>query len=135
MELFQHYRMIGRGVKTHQSFLTPPVRCSFNISGRLPLDATPEGLGQLLEIEGRPKWRVSGSINWESGPVEVGLYGQYTGKVGDTSVVRDVLLVSDDPNANFYRLEDQFLTNVLISYTINNNTALDGTRLRFGVNN
>lgn len=104
-------------------------------SGRLPLDATPEGLGQLLEIEGRPKWRLSGSINWESGPVEIGLYGQYTGKVWDTSVVRDILLVSDDPNANFYRVEDQFLTNASISYTIKNNTALDGTRLRFAVNN
>ena len=104
-------------------------------SGRLPLDATPEGLGQLLEIDGRPKWRLSGSINWESGPVEIGLYGQYTGKVWDTSVVRDILLVSDDPNANFYRVEDQFLTNASISYTIKNNTALDGTRLRFAVNN
>ncbi len=104
-------------------------------SGRLPLDATPEGLGQLLEIEGRPKWRLSGSINWESGPVEIGLFGQYTGKVWDTSVVRDILLVSDDPNANFFRVKDQFLTNLSISYTINNNTALDGTRLRFAVNN
>jgi iron complex outermembrane recepter protein len=104
-------------------------------SGLLPLDATPEGLGELLEIDGRPKWRVSGSINWESGPVEVGLFGQYTGKVWDTSVVRDVLLVSDDPNANFFPVKDQFLTNVSISYTINNGTALDGTRLRFAVNN
>lgn len=104
-------------------------------SGRLPLDATPEGLGQLLEIDGRPKWRVSGSINWESGPVEIGLFGQYTGKVWDTSVVRDVLLVSNDPNANFYRVKDQFITNLSISYTVKNNTALDGTRLRFAVNN
>lgn len=104
-------------------------------SGTLPLDATPEGLGQLLQIEGRPKWRVSGSINWESGPVEIGLFGQYTGKVWDTSVVRDILLVSNDPNANFFRVKDQFLTNLSISYTIDNDTALDGTRLRFAVNN
>jgi iron complex outermembrane recepter protein len=104
-------------------------------SGQLPLDATPEGLGQLLEIDGRPKWRVSGSINWESGPVEIGLFGQYTGKVWDTSVVRDILLVSDDPNANFYRVNDQFLTNLSISYTIDNDTGLNGTRLRFAINN
>lgn len=104
-------------------------------AGRLPADVTVGGLGQLLEIEGRPKWRVSGSVNWESGPVEVGVYGQYTGAVWDTSVVRDILLVSNDPNANFYRVSDQFLTNLSIAYTIDNDTPLDGTRLRFAVNN
>lgn len=103
--------------------------------GRLPADVTVGGLGELLEIDGRPKWRVSGSMNWESGPVQVGVFGQYTGKVWDTSVVRDILLVSDDPNANFYRVNDQFVTNLSISYTIDNNTALDGTRLRFAINN
>jgi len=103
--------------------------------GTLPADVTVGGLGELLELDGRPKWRLSGSINWESGPVEVGIYGQYTGKVWDTSVVRDVLLVSSDPNANFFPVKDQFVTNVSISYTINNNTPLDGTRLRVGINN
>lgn len=103
--------------------------------GTLPADVSVGGLGELLEIDGRPKWRVSGSINWERGPVEVGLFGQYTGKVWDTSVVRDVLLVSNDPNANFFRVKDQFVANLSVSYTINNNTALDGTRLRFAVNN
>lgn len=104
-------------------------------AGALPADVTVGGLGELLEIDGRPKWRVSGSINWESGPVEIGVFGQYTGKVWDTSVVRDTLLVSDDPNANFFRVNDQFLTNLSISYTIDNDTALNGTRLRFAINN
>ncbi len=103
--------------------------------GSLPADVTVGGLGELLEIDGRPEWRLSGSINWESGPVEVGLFGQYTGEVWDTSVVRDVLLFSDDPNANFFRVADQFVMNLSIAYTISNNTALDGTRLRFAVNN
>jgi outer membrane receptor protein involved in Fe transport len=104
-------------------------------AGKLPADVTVGGLGELLEIEGRPKWRVSGSINWEAGPVEIGLFGRYTGKVWDTSVVRDILLVSDDPNANYYRVKDQFLTNLSVSYTIDNDTALSGTRLRFAINN
>jgi outer membrane receptor protein involved in Fe transport len=103
--------------------------------GALPADVTVGGLGELLEIEGRPKWRVSGSINWEAGPVEIGLFGRYTGKVWDTSVVRDILLVSDDPNANYYRVKDQFVTNLSVSYTIKNDTALNGTRLRFAINN
>lgn len=104
-------------------------------AGDLPADVTVGGLGELLELDGRPKWRLSGSINWESGPVEIGVFGQYTGKVWDTSVVRDVLLVSDDPNANYFPVKDQFVVNLSISYTIKNNTPLDGTRLRIGVNN
>lgn len=103
--------------------------------GRLPADVGFGGIGQLLELDGRPKWRVSGSINWEKGPVEIGLFGQYTGKVWDTSVIRDVLLVSDDPNANFFPVKDQFVTNLSVSYTIDNDTALNGTRLRFAINN
>lgn len=104
-------------------------------AGQLPTDVTVGGLGQLLEIEGRPKWRFSGSVNWESGPVEVGLFGSYVGEVWDTSVTRDVLIDSDDPNANFYRVDDFFTTNLSIAYSIENNTPLDGTRLRFAVNN
>ena len=104
-------------------------------AGTLPLDVTVGGLGQLLEVEGRPKWRASGSINWEKGPVEVGMFGQYVGKVYDTSVVRDDLIVSDDPNANFYPVEDLFTLNVSVAYSIKNNTPLDGTRLRFAINN
>ena len=104
-------------------------------AGVLPLDVTVGGLGQLLEVDGRPKWRASGSINWENGPVDIGLFGQYVGKVFDTSVVRDVLIVSDDPNANFFPVEEQFTINVSVAYTINNGTQLDGTRLRFAINN
>lgn len=103
--------------------------------GLLPADVTVGGLGELLEIEGRPKWRFSGSVNWESGPVEVGLFGQYVGKVWDTSVTRDVLIDTDDPNGNFYRVDDMFTVNLSIAYSIENDTPLDGTRLRFAINN
>lgn len=104
-------------------------------SGVLPLDVTVGGLGELLEVDGRPKWRVSGSINWERGPVEIGLFGYYTGSVYDTSVVRDELIVSDDPNANFFPVDEQFTMNASIAYTINNDTPFDATRLRIAVNN
>ncbi len=104
-------------------------------AGTLPADVGVGGLGELLEIEGRPKWRLSGSIAWGSGPVDVTLFGKYIGKVYDTSVIRDNLIISDDPNANFYQVSDQFTMNLSVSYTINNDTALDGTRLKFGVNN
>ena len=104
-------------------------------TGDLPPEVRIEGLGELLEIDGRPKWRFSGSVNWESGPVDVSLFANYVGKVWNTSVTRDVPIVSDDPNANFFRVDDILTINAAISYTIENDTALDGTRLRFGINN
>lgn len=104
-------------------------------AGVLPPEVVIGGLGELLEIEGRPKWRFSGSVNWESGPVDVSLFANYVGEVWNTSVTRDVPIVSDDPNANFYRVNDFLTFNTAISYTIENDTALDGTRLRLGINN
>ena len=104
-------------------------------SGELPLDVSVDGLGELLEIGGRPKWRFSGSVNWESGPIDVGLFGSYVGKVYNTSVSRDEPIVSDDPNANFFPVDPFFTMNLSVAYSINNDTPLDGTRLRFAINN
>lgn len=103
-------------------------------AGVLPPEVTVGGLGQLLEIEGRPKWRFSSSVNWESGPVDIGLFAQYVGKVWDTSVSRDVPIESTDPNANFFRVDDFFTVNFNIAYSFEDG-ALDGTRIRLGVNN
>lgn len=104
-------------------------------AGILPLDVSVGGLGELLEIGGRPKWRFSGSVNWESGPVDVGLFGNYVGKVYNTSVSRDDPIESDDPNANYFPVDPFFTMNLSIAYSINNDTPLDGTRLRFAINN
>lgn len=105
------------------------------LNGDLPPEVRIEGLGQLLEIEGRPKWRYSGSVNWGSGPIDVALFANYVGEVWNTSVSRDVPLVSDDPNANFFRVGDFLTINTAISYTFDNEGPLDGTRIRLGVNN
>lgn len=104
-------------------------------SGALPPEVRVEGLGQLLELDGRPKWRFSGSANWSSGPVALSLFGQYVGEVWNTSVSRDVPIVSDDPNANFYRVGDFFTLNTAFTYTFDKDGPLDGLRLRLGVNN
>lgn len=104
-------------------------------SGELPPEVRIEGLGQLLELDGRPKWRLSGSVNWGSGPVDLGIFAQYVGEVWNTSVSRDVPVVSDDPNANFWRVNDFLTINTTISYTFKNKGPLDGTRIRLGVNN
>jgi iron complex outermembrane recepter protein len=105
------------------------------LGGVLPPEVIVEGLGDLLEINERPKWRLSGSMNWSSGPVAFSLFANYVGEVWNTSVTRDVPIVSDDPNANFWRVGDFLTFNTALTYTIRNDTALDGTRLRFGINN
>ncbi len=104
-------------------------------AGTLPLDVTTGGLGELLELNGRPKWRFTGSARWESGPVDIGLFGQYVGKFYDDDVVRDDLVDSTDPRDNYYPVSDWFTMNFSIAYTIENDTPLDGTRLRFAINN
>ena len=103
--------------------------------GTLPADVAVGGLGELLEIEGRPKWRFSSSILWSSGDWDASLFGQYTGGVYDTSVIRDNLLDdSSNPNINFYPVSDWFTLNATVSYTFDKG-PLDGTRIRLGLNN
>jgi outer membrane receptor protein involved in Fe transport len=103
-------------------------------SGALPPEVRIEGLGELLELDGRPKWRFSGSVNWGLGPVDVGVFAQYVGQVWNTSVSRDVPFTSADPNINFYRVDDMLTFNLSVSYSFEDG-ALDGTRIRLGVNN
>ena len=103
--------------------------------GTLPPEVRVEGLGQLLELDGRPKWRFSGSVNWGSGPIDASLFANYVGSVWNTSVSRDVPLASDDPNANFWRVNDMLTVNVAIGYTFREEGPLEGTRIRLGVNN
>ena len=88
----------------------------------------PFGFGELLEIDGRPKWRLSGSVRWESGPVRVNFFGRYVDSVFDPGA-------QQDDTAELFRVDDWFTLNFGISYTIEDDSAIDGTRLRFGVNN
>jgi outer membrane receptor protein involved in Fe transport len=105
-------------------------------SGSLPPEVRVEGLGELLELDGRPRWRFSGSVNWGSGPVDLAVFANYVGEVWNTSVTRDVPIVSDDPNANFWRVNDMLTINTTFTFTIDDTDGpLDGTRLRVGVNN
>lgn len=103
--------------------------------GKLPSEIQIEGLGQLLEREGRPKWRFSSSILWSKGDWDASLFGQYVGEVYDPGVIRDDLLDdTNDPTINFYRVSDLFTVNATVTYTFDKG-PLDGTRIRLGVNN
>ena len=45
------------------------------------------------------------------------------------------MVVSDDRSQRIQAVGDVFTMNVSVAYTINNDTPLDGTRLRFAINN
>lgn len=97
-------------------------------AGTLPTAVAIDGLGELLEIEGRPKWRFSTAINWESGPVRVEWFGRYVGKVYDTSATQD-------DTGDFWEVDDYFTMNAAVSYEFDNGGLLDGTRIKLGVIN
>jgi len=96
--------------------------------GTIPDEIAIDNIGELRLQNGRPRWRLTGSVRWESGPVDVTLFGRYVGEVQDTSVTQDT-------TREFFTVDDWLTFNLAVSYTIENDTGLDGTRLRVGVNN
>jgi outer membrane receptor protein involved in Fe transport len=96
--------------------------------GTLPDAISIDNIGQLRLQNGRPKWRFTGALRWDDGPVAFSLFGRYVSEVEDTSVTQD-------DTGEFYTVDDWFTLNASISYTIEDDTALNGTRIRFGINN
>ena len=88
----------------------------------------PQGFGELIEIDGRPKWRFVARAAWESGPVRVNFFGRYVGQVFDPGATQNDTL-------EFFPVDDWFTFNLGVRYRIENDTALDGTSIRFAVNN
>lgn len=98
-------------------------------SGQLPGSVEVAGIGDLVEQNGRPKWRFSSSLRWNYEQFGVGLFGRYVGAFNDTSADAVIDGVSTD-----YRVNDWFIVNANASYNFDEG-FLDGTRLRVGINN
>ena len=97
-------------------------------TGALPDDIEVEGLGDQIKQNDRPRWRYSTSLIWNNGPWNASVFGRYVGPVFDTSVTNDS---TGDP----FPVDDYFVTNLAVSYTIQDAGSLDGLRLRVGLNN
>lgn len=85
------------------------------------------GAGNLLQQNGRPKWKVSGSVNWSYGPFGVNAFAQYTGKVKDTSLVA--------ADGTVWTVEDQTTVNLSATYDVPGEGVVANTQLRVGVRN
>lgn len=97
-------------------------------AGSLPSDIEVSGIGELREQNGRPKWQFSSAVNWSSGNWDVGLFGRYIGRFYDTSAIQN-----DD--GSLWEIKPWFTTNLSVSYTFDNDSVFDKSRIRFRVNN
>jgi outer membrane receptor protein involved in Fe transport len=81
----------------------------------------------LLGANGRPEWKVSGSLTWSQGPIQIGTFTQYTGAVRETGF----LSTTGVP----WKVESQLTTNVYAQYEFDDGGWTDRTRVRFGLRN
>lgn len=80
----------------------------------------------LIADRGKPKWRLTGSLTWSLGQVQVGGFVNYIGKVYDTNFL--------DADGNPYPVEGQATVNLYAQYRFKGG-ALDDTRIRIGARN
>jgi outer membrane receptor protein involved in Fe transport len=108
---------------------TPPAvqalfdaRAAGEINAATPLtDAS-----DLIEQRGKPKWRLTGSLTWSSGPVQIGGFVNYIGTVYDTNFL--------DANGDPYPVDGQATVNLYAQYRFRDGWLKD-TRFRIGARN
>jgi outer membrane receptor protein involved in Fe transport len=99
-------------------------RAAGDINPATPLPETQN----LIEANGRPKWRGTASLTWSLGQFQIGAFGRYTGAVDETAFV--------DLNGNPWRVKSQFTANLYAQVRIRDAAGLGGSmRWRVGVRN
>ncbi|PZO05715.1 MAG: TonB-dependent receptor [Alphaproteobacteria bacterium] len=94
------------------------------INAATPLPETSE----LVAQNGRPEWRVSGSLTWSEGPWQVGAFTQYISAVNDA----DLLSVTGTP----WEIDSQITGNLYVQYEWEEKFGLaSDARIRVGARN
>lgn len=96
-------------------------RAAGQINAGTPLPETAD----LIEADGRPKWRATGTLTWSLGRVQIGAFARYTGKVNETGFV--------DATGTAFVIRDQITGNIYAQYRFGDEKQ--GVRVRFGVRN
>ncbi len=95
-----------------------------DIDAATPLPETQD----LIEANGRPKWRGTASLTWSLGDFQIGAFGRYTGAVDELGFV--------DADGNPWRVKSQLTANLYAQIRIRDRDALGGSmRWRVGVRN
>lgn len=83
--------------------------------------------GNLIRQNGKPQWKVTGSLTWEKGPFQIGAFTQYTGDVEDTGLI--------DSSGNAWLIDDRMTFNLYGQVTVGKRSDGGRYRLRIGVRN
>jgi len=99
-------------------------RAAGDINAATPLPETQN----LIEANGRPKWRGTASLTWSLGQFQIGAFARYTGAVDETAFV--------DSEGNPWRVKSQVTGNLYAQVRIKDAGGLGGDmRWRVGVRN
>jgi iron complex outermembrane recepter protein len=83
--------------------------------------------GDLVRQNGKPRWKVTGSLTWEKGPFQIGGFTQYTSDVDDTGLL--------DSAGAAWLIEDRMTFNLYGQITVGKRDDGGRYRLRIGVRN
>ncbi len=83
--------------------------------------------GDLVRQNGKPRWKVTGSLTWEKGPFQIGGFTQYTSDVDDTGLL--------DSAGAAWLIEDRMTFNLYGQVTVGKRDNGGRYRLRIGVRN
>ena len=82
----------------------------------------------LLAQNGRPEWRLSGSLTWSQGPWQVGAFTQYISAVDDTNLL--------SATGQAWQVDSQVTGNLYAQYEWEENAGFaSNTRIRLGARN
>lgn len=99
-----------------------------NAAGTLGTGITITQAGSQIAVNGNPRWRLSGNLNWRSGPFSAGVLVNYVGPVFDTGTTQ--------VNGQFYELSSYTTVNAFVQFRAGDDAGiLSGTRLRVGARN
>ncbi len=84
------------------------------------------GAQDLVEQNGRPKWRASASVTWRYDGFGIGYYGGYVGEVTDTS--------ASLADGTRFRVDDYMTHSLYAQYEVDGG-PMDSLRLRVGARN
>ena len=109
---------------TREARIAAAAREAGEINAGTPLPETEN----LIEANGRPKWRGTASLTWSLGQFQIGAFARYTGAVDETAFV--------DADGNPWRVKSQLTGNLYAQVRIKDAGGLGGDmRWRVGVRN